>query len=206
MIILSQITDGSCFLDSRLVRMLRNQKEEYIQEVMLKKRKCKECGKKFEPLNNNQYLCSFECLKGYNSEKKVKERVRGIKKELKDISYYRELLQVIFNTFVRLRDREEPCISCGAYTNGGHASHFFSVGGFPSVRFNEDNVHKSCVKCNTHLHGNLAEYELRLIKKIGKRRFTKLTDEATRSNKLTIEELKELIKKYRGRINEIKNN
>ena len=58
------------------------------------------------------------------------------------------------------------CISCDSY-NTSDASHLYSAGHYPVLRYNENNVHLSCKKCNTFLSGNLNEYRKNLIKKIG---------------------------------------
>ena len=50
------------------------------------------------------------------------------------------------------------------------ASHFYSAGNFNQLRFDEDNVHGSCVKCNYFLSGNLIPYRIELEKRIGKER------------------------------------
>lgn len=76
--------------------------------------------------------------------------------------------QTEFNAFIRERDAADPCISCGRHHAGQwHAGHFRSVGAQPALRFDETNVHKQCAPCNNHLSGNVIEYRLRLIKKIG---------------------------------------
>ena len=80
--------------------------------------------------------------------------------------------QSAFNRYVRWRDRHDPCISCGKYVPnkyGGNwdASHYRSRGSAPHLRFHLWNAHKSCVKCNRWLSGNIAEYRIALIQKIG---------------------------------------
>lgn len=85
----------------------------------------------------------------------------------------KEKAQIVFNAWIRNRDKDLPCISCGSY-NTEHASHFYSCGKHTNLRFNEDNVHLACKKCNYFLHGNLIEYRKNLIKKIGIERVEKL--------------------------------
>ena len=109
--------------------------------------------------------------------------------------------QVKFNKFIRERDKGQPCISCGSY-NTATASHFYSAGHYGQLRFNEDNVHLSCVKCNYFLSGNLIEYGIRLEKKIGKERVEKLEmiamySKRNRSFKLDRFALIEIIEKYK---------
>ena len=71
-----------------------------------------------------------------------------------------------FNAFIRERDQDQPCISCGSRTTL-QAGHFYSGGHHSALRFNEDNVHGQCMRCNYYLSGNLNEYRKNLIKKIG---------------------------------------
>jgi len=81
--------------------------------------------------------------------------------------------QVFFNAWIRKRDQSEQCISCDSYKLHS-ASHFYSAGHYNSLRFNEDNVHASCHRCNYFLSGNLIEYRKKLIKRIGEKRVVTL--------------------------------
>lgn len=107
--------------------------------------------------------------------------------------------QTVFNAFIRKRDEGLPCISCGSY-NTAHASHFMSAGNYNYLRFNEDNVHLSCVKCNTFLHGNLIEYRKRLIQKIGQERveYLELMGTIHRTTKNDRYFFIEIIEKYKN--------
>ena len=89
--------------------------------------------------------------------------------------------QKVFNKFIRLRDAQLPCISCGEHRNTYDAGHYRSVGAAPQLRFNEDNCHKQCVHCNQHKSGNAIEYRIGLVKRIGTERV-----EALESNNQTI--------------------
>jgi len=84
-----------------------------------------------------------------------------------------KLADKYFHAWIRKRDAGLPCISCGAY-NTSDASHFYSAGHYPALRFNSDNVHLACKRCNLFLSGNLIEYRKNLIKKIGIERVEKL--------------------------------
>jgi len=81
--------------------------------------------------------------------------------------------QIVFNAWIRKRDSNESCISCGSY-NTEHASHYYSAGKHNNLRFEEDNVWLSCKKCNYFMHGNLIPYRENLIKKIGLKRVERL--------------------------------
>lgn len=89
----------------------------------------------------------------------------------------KKLAQKYFNAFIRKRDKGQPCISCGSGTPS-QASHLYSAGHYNALRFNEDNVHLACVRCNYFLAGNLIEYRKRLEKKIGKERLLALDEQA----------------------------
>lgn len=78
----------------------------------------------------------------------------------------------VFNSWVRARDKENGCISCGG--NVDHAGHYYSAGHYDALRFNEDNCHGQCISCNFHKSGNLIKYGINLEKKIGKERIEKL--------------------------------
>ena len=91
----------------------------------------------------------------------------------KTVAQLRAIAVRHFHKYIRYRDRDKPCISCGSY-NTSDASHFYSGGQNPVVRFAEDNVHLACRKCNYFLSGNLIPYRQNLIEKIGQERFDRL--------------------------------
>ncbi|WP_258530002.1 recombination protein NinG [Pseudomonas aeruginosa] len=56
----------------------------------------------------------------------------------------------------------------GAFHDGQyHAGHYRSVGSHPELRFDEDNVHKQCAPCNNHKSGDVVNYRINLVAKIG---------------------------------------
>lgn len=169
--------------------------------------RCKACKIKFEAVRPLQQVCSYKCAIEYKKaqeKKKWQKEKKQIKESLKTLQDHIKELQIIFNKFIRLRDKNKTCISCDAKLVGKFdAGHFYSVGSYPELRFNEDNVHGQCVYCNQHKHGNLLEYEIRLEKRIGKDRLQELTEKRNNARKYSIPELielkviyKEKIKKY----------
>lgn len=175
-------------------------------------RTCKNCKCKFEPQYNTvQQTCSFECaieLSQKNKEKKDKKVWRKEKKRIKEslktnADYVREL-QVVFNKFIRLRDKTKGCISCGKPLNTKFdAGHFYSTGSYPELRFNEYNVHGQCVHCNQHKRGNLIEYSLKLPDRIGKIKVHELRKLAHKPRRYTIDELKGLKVMYKLKIKQL---
>jgi len=124
-----------------------------------------------------------------------------MKNDLLTIQDYIKLAQQTFNKYINLRDKKLPCISCGKPITGRvNASHYFNANNHWNVRFNEFNVHSSCITCNQYLSGNLIEYRKGLINKIGEEQLTLLELEANKTRKFTIEELKEIINIYKKKI------
>jgi gamma-glutamylcyclotransferase (GGCT)/AIG2-like uncharacterized protein YtfP len=173
-------------------------------------RKCLVCKDKFTPKNNTQIVCSPSCSLEYlkkQRSKEWKEQKKVIKQSLETKSEVLKAAQIVFNTYIRLRDKDKPCISCDKpYREKDiNASHFYSVGAYPNLRFNEDNVHNSCIRCNKDLHGNINEYTLRLPNRIGVERYNLLVASRNKPLKLALDEVKELIYIYKEKIKELKN-
>jgi hypothetical protein len=168
---------------------------------------CKICLNQFEPVRALMVTCSYSCALAYSRGKiaKVVKAENKVKKErMKTKSQHLKELQVIFNKYIRLRDIALPCVSCGDMINGTpHASHFLSVGSHPALRFNEFNVNSSCQQCNTHLHGNLVEYSLRLPDRIGQDNYDKLISSRGDRLQLSIPEIDELKTIYKNKIKDL---
>ena len=184
-----------------------------------KQHKCKECGAYYIKKQSTQQVCSMKCAIAYSKRKAEEKRkklekadrleagrrMRARKEALKSRSDWLKDLQRVFNEFIRLRDVDLPCISCGRYHEGQyHAGHYRSVGACPELRFNEDNAHKQCSACNSHLSGNILEYRLGLIEKIGLERVEFLERKDHPPLKLSVEEIKDLIKAYKAKVKELK--
>lgn len=112
--------------------------------------------------------------------------------------------QMVFNRYIRLRDKERGCISCKS-KKIEQASHYFSAGKYPALRFHRDNVHGSCLRCNYFMSGNLLEYRKGLLKRIGSERLEILEGLAGRQvHKWTILELKLIEQEYKQMIKDLK--
>lgn len=141
-------------------------------------RKCKVCRTAYTPTKPMQTVCSHECAMSLavsvrgKAEKvaRVQERKADAAKrdKLKSKAAHAKEAQSAFNAWVRQRDHDQPCISCGRHHTGQyHAGHFLSVGARPELRFTESNVHKQCAPCNTHLSGNAVLFRRGLVAKLG---------------------------------------
>ena len=170
-----------------------------------KPKHCKVCQKEYNPRTSLQKVCTWECSVKYAKLKTAKKEKAEKKKELLTLSDYLKLTQKVFNQFINLRDKGKPCVSCGCKIEAPNASHMFSVGSSPELRFNELNVHTSCIHCNLHKHGNIAEYSIRLPKRIGQENYDLLVSLRNKPRHYTIPELIELIAVYKQKIKDLKN-
>lgn len=135
------------------------------------------------------------------SEQRKRDRERL--KQLKTRSEWLREAQVIFNKYIRMRDVQKNCISCGGKLGDKYdAGHYRSVGGHPELRFVEINVHAQCVRCNQHLSGNLINYRKGLLIRIGQAKLDWL-EGPQQPPKLTIPEIQELIAKYKAKVKEL---
>lgn len=94
-------------------------------------------------------------------------------KKTKTLPKLKAELQVLFNSYIRERDKDEPCISCGEY-KPLQAGHFYTVKQYDSLRFNEDNCAGECSYCNLFDGMHLLKYSENLKKRIGEERFNNL--------------------------------
>lgn len=173
----------------------------------MKKRTCKICKAKYIPEHQTiMPLCSAKCIVTYHNilkDKKEKKEIGEMKKSLLTHKDYIQLLQKVFNTFIRLRDKDLSCISCGrTNVEEFHAGHYVNST-YQYHRFNENNVNKQCSYCNTHLRGNLIDYRKGLIAKIGLEEVEYLENSKRMMLEISIPEIKEKIKEYKKRIKEM---
>lgn len=181
-----------------------------------KQHKCKVCGSYYtKTVSSLQKVCSVECAIKLSKEQALKKR-KALDKQarlerkqrleaIKTKSAWLKDLQKVFNEFIRLRDKDDPCISCGRFHQGQwHAGHYKTVKAMPELRFNEDNCHKQCSVCNNYLSGNLTDYRINLIKKIGIERVEFLERKDHQPLRLTVDEIKSLIAVYKNKIKELR--
>jgi hypothetical protein len=171
---------------------------------------CKVCSSEFNPRNSLQKVCSVPCARKYAKQQEVdkkrkeaKRTTRQRKEALKTLGEHKKELQTIFNKFIRLRDADKPCISCGRYHQGQwHAGHWLTVGARPNLRYDENNCHKQCAPCNNHLSGNLVNYRINLIEKIGLEEVERLESDQVPKH-YSISEINEMKKHYRSLVKEL---
>ena len=142
------------------------------------------CGKEFTPMRQMQKACCTSCAinmvehttqrKKALSERKDRAQTRVALEALKTIPRLKKEAQHAFNRWIRQRDAEQPCISCGApppdlsgLHAGRDAGHYRSTGSADHLRFNEDNCMAQCVSCNQWGAGKAVEFRMGLIQRIG---------------------------------------
>jgi hypothetical protein len=171
--------------------------------------KCKNCKEKFEPIRFNQKYCLNKiCVAAWVQEATIKNwqnKKKKMQAELETVQDLVKAAQLVFNKYIRERDKHRPCISCDKPLVGKYdAGHFYSVGSYPNLRFNEDNCHGQCVECNQHKHGNLIEYSLRLPDRIGTSQYHHLHQIKNDPLRLSLDEIKNLIQYYRKILKSLK--
>ena len=111
------------------------------------------------------------------------------------------------NEYIRLRDAGKPCISCGKVATL-QAGHYWPVGGYDGLRFDELNINGECAYCNAWDKAHLIGYRKNLIKKIGLESVEALDARAEdyRRNgyKFTRSELLEIYNYYCEKIKQLK--
>jgi len=108
----------------------------------------------------------------------------------------------VVHNMIRLRDKNKPCISCGAQWNDSFdAGHCYAVNNYRSIRFEFLNIHAQCRYCNRMRDGKHDDYILRLPDRIGEKNFEKLQKLANLDKKFdkkwTKSELSEIRKQAR---------
>lgn len=180
---------------------------------------CKWCKSKFVPERAKQICCSPECAIEYGLKQRAKaERIAGIedrkvikakKEKLKTRSDYIKEAQIAVNSYVRERDKDKGCISCGtslqveSVGGGFDAGHYRSRGSSPSLRFDERNIHGQCKRCNRYLSGNYSAYRTGLESRYGSA-FVVALDSDNEIRKHTIDELKAIKALYVAKLKGLK--
>lgn len=147
-------------------------------------RKCKVCGKEISSYSQSknvlekQKLCSVDCATEfakarvyYDRGVKAKQTLDRVQRsESKKRTSPLVKAQDAFNLYIRVRDRNKECISCGKPLINFDAGHYKGVGARPNLRYNTLNVHGQCRGCNHNVktaHITTRQYRTRLIDRLG---------------------------------------
>lgn len=192
-----------------------------IKPVKFKPKKCKACKETFVPVRPLMMVCSGPCAHEYvkrNTEKKRKleeskenkawkVKKKELKEKLKTKSDHEKDLQKEVNHIARLLDKGWPCISSGVEKYQENAGHMYSVGAFPSLRYNLLNIYNQSVGDNLYKSGNGVIYKERIKEVFGQEVSEEIETLKARYKelKLSIPELKETIKVARSCVRELIN-
>lgn len=137
-----------------------------------KPKKCKQCGELFIQQRMGQKTCDYQCALAFNRVKETQELKRKRLAQSRELRARKEALKTPHQLwsaeckraqdavclYVRVRDRDEACISCGrsvaevesVFSSGGYwdGGHYLAKGSHPELRFNTWNIHKQCKTCN----------------------------------------------------------
>lgn len=170
---------------------------------------CTKCYPDF--ILNTDYgkiLLEKATIKGkQKAEKEQRKRTKEERESMKSISRLIQEAREPFQKWIRFRDANEPCISCGTTkAEIWDGSHFFKAEIYTGLIFNEVNVNKSCERCNRFLGGNESGYRLGLVKKYGEKVVKELEEASNhlREYKFSREELKQIKQKYQRLLRDIK--
>lgn len=188
-------------------------------KMRLRTCRAKDCTEKFRPWSSMQSACSPSCALAITREanqKKARRELREAKESIRTKPQWTKLAQSAFNAYVRLRDADQPCISCGIenppdrYGGAWDCGHFKTVGAFPELRFEPLNANRQCKSCNGG-SGNFShkartvtdQYRERLVARIGQANVDWLDGPHAAAN-YTIDDLKQIIAQYRAEVREMK--
>lgn len=179
-------------------------------------KKCRNtaCRTEFVPARPLQTACSVACAialtqatkarQSREQDKQERAARRAARERIKTKGDYLRETQAAFNEWIRERDRDLPCISCGRLHQGQwHAGHYRTVGANPELRFNPLNVHKQCAPCNNHKSGDIVNYRINLVERIGADQVEWLEGHHE-PKRYTIEELKAMKASFRAMTRSLK--
>ena len=172
--------------------------------------RCKNCKEKFDPIRfNMKYCLNDECVRVWVESEKAKTWKKTKAKMKNDLETIQELIkatQIIFNKYIRLRDKGQVCISCQKKLKEGNvdAGHMWSAGGHSNLRFNEFNVNAQCSRpCNKDKAGDINNYRLGFVERYGIEKLNEIDSLAKIERKFSKEELKELMQIYKKKIKQL---
>lgn len=158
--------------------------------------KCKQCGKVYYEYQSylrirKRRFCSMKC-------RELSQRTKYKKKKKTSTKTVKKIAWMVFSQYIRQRDGG-ICISCGKvdYWRKMDAGHYIPKTAGLALYFDERNVNCQCTYCNRWMHGNLSKYALALIRKYGNNILYELDEKRNKIKKITAEEYKEFIEKYK---------
>lgn len=187
------------------------------------KKKCKSCKAYFKPQRSTtEVVCSYSCALEYAKQlkrtqqkdlNKAREEIvslRKINKLNQKLSHQIKLTTKVVHEYIRLRDKGKKCITCNSLLIDNYdAGHCYHASKSNALRFDFDNIHGQCMKCNRYEDGKFEVYINNLPDRIGRARFNALMSSYKFSlkyiHKWDAFALKEIRQEVAERIKEFKN-
>ena len=148
-------------------------------QTAIHQKACRQCGGPFTPWSSTQVVCGGRCaerkVRADKAAEKAADRAmtRKRREAIKTIPQRIADAQKEFNAYIRVRDKDQPCICCGRALSfgdvgGGYdCGHYRSTGSASHLRFDERNAHAQTKYCNRHGAGRAVDYRVGLIARIG---------------------------------------
>lgn len=139
----------------------------------------------------------------------------GLEKAFQDRKDRNKLGTLLINVrntcheYIRLRDINKPCISCGIpYLEDFQAGHFYKAELYSNLKFDEKNISGQCKKCNLRKEGNESGYRSGIMQRYDMDYLNYLDEKAKSYKKNDYHwdrvELEEIRKYYQQKITELK--
>ena len=183
-----------------------------ISIVQTKNRKCSYCKKKVPAesalRSGLRAFCCMEHLMAFAKseagqaviQKAIRQDTKEQLERIKTRSNWLSDAQDAFNAWIRWRDRDKPCISCGRDHQGQyHAGHYRTTAAASHIRFHGWNVHKQCAPCNNQKSGNIVEYRINLVRRIGEEK-VRWIEENNETRRYDVEYLKRLKRVFQKKL------
>jgi hypothetical protein len=137
------------------------------------------------------------------------EKAFAENKKNKSLSYLIQNTVNICHEYIRLRDKNKPCISCNEpWHDEFQAGHFYKAELYSSLKFNESNINGQCKGCNLNKEGNESGYRVGFIKRYSKGQLDLLDSKALLEKKQGFKwdriKLKEIQNYYKQKLKELK--
>lgn len=136
------------------------------------------------------------------------EKAEAENKERKSLGWKLQNTKNVCHEYIRLRDKNKPCISCDApWRPDFQAGHMYKAELFSTLRFDEKNISGQCQGCNIFNDGNESGYRVGILNRYGNDHLEYLDKialtEKQSDHKWDRAILDEITKYYRGKIKEL---
>lgn len=169
---------------------------------MKKTPKCKGCKKE----GHYQISCRATPKKPILSRSKPVKTVKQktTRPKVKSRSHLVKELDSVFSKYIRIVksiDGVGKCITCGETDSWVYlqCGHFFTRGRY-ATRWDLDNCHIQCLRCNVFLNGNYINYTRYMIDRYGRKFVDELERKSLTTVKITTAEIKDMIQEYKDKL------